>query len=292
MFSSVNNITFKINEPLSRHCSFKVGGNAKFFVIAHSIDALLDCLEICKKHSIKYQIIGGGSNILFDDLGYNGLIIKYDDNTILFKNDLLQASSGCTMTELIQYCKKFQLGGFEFTIGVPAMLGGAIVNNFGAYNQEISTYIKHITILKNNQIKYLSKEECNFNYHSSNLQNQKLIVLGATFSLPYQNIELTQKKMLQYINKRKDSQPLNLPNAGSIFKRTTDIIPAKLIDQAGLKGTTVGGAQISNKHSGFIVNIGNAKSKDIITLINLIKNKIYQKYSVDLINEIEYLSYL
>lgn len=292
MFSKINNITLKVNEPLSKHCSFKVGGNAKYFVQIHTVDALLDCLEICKKHSLPHKIIGGGSNLLFDDLGYNGAIIKYDDNSKFIKNKLLHASSGCSLTELIQYCKTFDLGGFEFCVGVPAQLGGAIVNNLGAYNQEISTYIQHITILKNNQLQYLSKDDCNFNYHCSSLQNSNLIVLGATFNLPSQSNQLTQLKMLQYFEKRKNSQPLNLPNAGSVFKRTENIIPAKLIDDAGLKGVNIGGAQISTKHAGFIVNTGNAKSKEIINLINLIKNKIYEKYLIDLIVEIEYIPYL
>lgn len=292
MFSKINNITLKLNEPLSKHCSFKIGGNAKYFIAAHSVDALLDCLETCKQHSIPHKLIGGGSNILFDDLGYHGAIIKYDDNTKLIKNGLLQASSGCSLNELIQFCKTYNIGGLEFSVGVPAMLGGAIVNNLGAYNQEISTYIQHVTILKNNRIKYLTKHDCKFDYHSSGLQNQKLTVLGATFALPYQSSQTTQFKMLQYFEKRKNSQPLNFPNAGSIFKRTENIIPAKLIDESGLKGTTIGGAQISNKHAGFIVNIGNAKCNDIINLINLIKNKIYEKYSTNLINEIEYIPYL
>ena len=292
MFSKINNITIKVNEPLGNHCSFKVGGNAKYFIVAHTVDALLDCLETCKRHSIPHKLIGGGSNILFDDLGYNGAIIKYDENTKLIKNGLLQASSGCSLNELIQFCKSCNLGGFEFCVGVPAMLGGAIVNNLGAYSQEISAYIQHVTILQNNKIKYLTNRDCKFKYHSSALQSQKLIVLGATFNLPLQNSQTTQTKMLQYFEKRKNSQPLNLPNAGSIFKRSENVIPAKLIDECGLKGTTIGGAQISTKHAGFIVNVENAKSKDIINLINLIKIKIYEKYSINLINEIEYISYL
>ena len=176
MFSKINNITLKINEPLSQHCSFKIGGNAKYFVAAHTIDALLDCLDTCKQHSLPFKLIGGGSNILFDDFGYSGAIIKYDNNTKFIKNGLLHASSGCSVPELIQYCKIFDLGGLEFSVGVPAMLGGAIINNLGAYNQEISNYIQHVTVLQNNQIKYLSKNDCKFDYHSSGLQNKNLII--------------------------------------------------------------------------------------------------------------------
>ena len=139
---------------------------------------------------------------MFDDLGYSGAIIQYDDNTKFIKNGLLHASSGCTLSELIQYCKNFDLGGLEFSVGVPAMLGGAVVNNLGAYNQEISSYIQYVTVLNNNQILYLTNSDCKFNYHSSNLQNKKLIVLGATFDLPFQSSQITQTKMLQYFDKR------------------------------------------------------------------------------------------
>ncbi len=292
MFSKINNITYLKNEPLNKHCTFKIGGNAKHFILAHNIDSLLDTLYTCKQHSINHKIIGNGSNILFDDLGYNCAIIKYDNNFKQIKDGILQASSGCNLSELIQYARLNDLGGFEFATGVPAQLGGAIVNNLGAYNLDISTHIQQITILSNNRIIYLNKNDCDFKYHSSNLQNSNSIVLGATFSLPYQDKNITRDKALEYFSKRQNLQPLNLPNAGSIFKRTEKIIPAKLIDETGLKGLTIGNAQISTKHAGFIVNLGNAKSKDILKLIEIIKNKIYEKYNVVLETEIEYLPYL
>jgi UDP-N-acetylmuramate dehydrogenase len=204
---------------------------------------------------------------------------------------MLYASSGCTISEIIQYSKQHNIGGFEFAIGVPAQLGGAIVNNLGAYNQEISTNIDHITVLKQNQILYLSKEQANFKYHSSNLQNNYGIVLGATFIPPYQDRLITQQKSIEYFTKRKTSQPLNFPNAGSIFKRQQNIIPAKLIDEAGLKGLGVGEAQISAKHAGFIINLGNAKSKDVLTLIDIIQHKVYEKNLIRLELEIEYIGF-
>lgn len=291
MFSKINNIIYLKNEPLSKHCSFKIGGNAKHFVSVRDIDALLDVLHICKQHSIKHKIIGGGSNILFDDLGYDGVIIKYYDSTINFKNGILQASSGCSLSQLIQYTQQFNLGGFEFAVGVPAQLGGAIVNNLCAYDQEVSTYIDRITILKNKQILYLTRNDCNFRYHSSNLQKQNVVVLGATFNLPRQDKVTTQQKASQHFSKRKNSQPLEYPNAGSIFKRTDNIIPARLIDELGLKGLQIGNAQISNKHAGFIINSGNAKCKEVLKLIEIIRDKIYEKYKTVLELEVEYLPY-
>ena len=291
MFSSIRYISHFTNEPLAQHCSFKIGGNAKYFISAHNIDALLDVLYTCKQHSIKHKIIGNGSNLLFDDLGYNGAIIKYDDNFKQIKDNKLYASSGVDISELIQYTLQYNLSGLEFAIGVPAKLGGAIVNNLGAYNKEISTYIEHITILRNNHIVYLTPTECNFGYHSSDFQKTNDIILSAIFNLPSQSKDIRRIKMCEYMNRRSTSQPLDLPNAGSIFKRIDDIIPAKLIDNAGLKGLSVGKAQVSNKHAGFIVNLGNATSKDVLNLIEIIKQKIYQKYKIELFTEIEYVPY-
>ena len=279
MFSKINNITCLKNESLKKHCSFKVGGNAKFFVSAHNIDALIDALYTCKQHAVPHKIVGNGSNML------------YDDHFMQVKNDKLYASSGTNLNDLISYAQQYNLGGLEFTIGVPAQLGGAIVNNLGAYNHEISTYIEHITILRNKHIIYLSKDDCNFNYHSSIFQDSKDLVLSAIFNLPHQDKSITHTKILEYFTKRKNSQPLDKPNAGSVFKRIDTIIPAKLIDEAGLKGLTIGNAQISTQHSGFIVNLGNAKRKDILKIIEIIKNKIHEKYGTFLIMEIEYLPY-
>jgi len=292
MFSNINHIILKTNEPLSNHNTIKIGGNAKFFISTLTIDALLDTLHICNQHSIPFKIIGNGSNLIFDDKGFSGAIIKYENNFKQIKDNILQASSGCPLSDLISYTRQNNRGGFEFCIGVPAQLGGAIINNLGAYNQEISTYIQHITILKNNQIIYLTKEDCNFKYHSSNLQNQKIIILGATFNLPYQDKRSTLQKSLDYFTKRKNSQPLEYPNAGSVFKRENNFVPAKLIDELGLKGLRVGDTQISTKHAGFIVNLGNAKYAEILKLIEIIKIKIYEKYNIILNNEVEFVAYL
>ena len=291
MFSKINNIVVLKNEPLSKHCSFKVGGNAKYFILVHNIDALLDVLNMCRQHSVKFKIIGGGSNILFDDKGYNGAIIKYIDDTIFLKNDILYASSGCSISQLIQYTTQNNLGGFEFSVGVPALLGGAIVNNLGAYDNEISTHIEHITMLRNNRIMYLHKDDCNFNYHTSNFQHGKDIILSATFNLPYQDNDIAKTKLKDYLLKRTKSQPLEYPNAGSIFRRTNNVIPAQLIDTANLQGFTIGYAQISTKHAGFIINLGNATSKNILDLIKHIHQTIFDKYSVHLSPEIEYIPY-
>lgn len=292
MFSKIKNIKQLINEPLKNYSSFKIGGNAKYLIMANTADSLIEVIYTCKQHSLPFKIIGNGSNMLFDDLGYNGAIIKYSNDYIKLKNNCLQVSSGCSINELITFTHQHNLCGFEFAVGVPAQVGGAVANNLGAYQEEFSTYISQVTILKNGHLSYLKKHDCNFDYHCSRFQKGDEIVLGITFQPPKQDKAISQQKMFDFFNQRKSKQPLNLPNAGSIFKRLDNLSPAKLIDDANLKGTTIGDAQISTKHAGFIVNIGNAKSNDVLNLINLIKIKIFEKYNIDLQLEIEHLPYL
>ena len=291
MFDKINNIKLLQNEPLSKHSSFNVGGNSKFLISAYTIDSLLDVLYYCKQHYIKHKVIGNGSNLLFDDLGFNGAIIKYENTYKQIKNNTLYVNCGISLSELIQFTIQQGLSGFEFCIGVPAMLGGAIYNNLGAYDNEISTHIDHVTVLRKNCIVYLSKDECDFKYHSSIFQKNNDIILASTFLLPPQDKNVIFKTASNFLLKRKTSQPLEFANAGSIFKREPAIIPAQLIDEAGLKGLQINDAQISTKHSGFIINLGNAKCNDILNLINLIKNKIYEKYNIILHEEIEYCPY-
>ncbi len=291
MFSQINNITLLLDEPLSKHSSLKIGGNAKYFIQAHTIDALLDTIFKCTSHHLKCKIIGGGSNMLFDDKGYEGAIIQYTNNFKKFENGKFYASAGNGMSELIRFTSQHNLGGFEFAVGVPANLGGAIANNLGAYNQDISQHIEHITVLKNRQLIYLTKKECDFGYHSSIFQKNNYIILSAIFNLPNTNKYVIDTNVKSNLNKRLTSQPLNYPNAGSAFRRENNIIPAKLIDDLGLKGLSVGGAEISTKHAGFIINKGSASCKDVLVLIEIIKQKVYQSFNIVLTPEIEYLPF-
>ncbi len=291
MFSNIYNISYLKNEPLANHCTFKVGGNAKHFIFANNIESLLEVLEKCRQHSINHKIIGGGSNILFDDMGFNGAIIVYNNSLKQIDENLLYANSGCITNELISYCMQQSLGGLEFCAGIPTRLGGAIVNNFGAHNRQISDFVEQVTVLRNNRLAYLNFADCKFSYHSSVFQNSSDIILAAILKLPRQDKLTTQTNIINFINKRKISQPMEYPSAGSIFKRTENIIPAKLIDECGLKGFSINNAEISTKHAGFIINKGQASSKDIFTLIEIIKQKIYQKYNILLELEVEYLPY-
>ncbi len=290
MFSKIHNINIAKNEPLNHHCTFNIGGECDFFVQTKSTNSLIDVIYTCNQHNIPYKVIGNGSNLLFDDNGFKGVIIQYTNDTIQYKDKVLSVSSGADMSNVIQYCLNHDIGGFEFAIGIPCKIGGAIVNNLGAYNHSISDNLTTVTVLRNKHLVFLSKDDCGFDYHSSKI-HKKDIILSANFTPPKQDCEVTRFKAQQYINKRIISQPLKYPNAGSVFRRKDNLIPAKLIDNAGLKGLRVGNAQISVKHAGFIVNRGGAKCKDVLTLINLIKEDILTKYNQNLELEIEYLPY-
>ncbi len=291
MFKRINNITYLKDEPLRNLCTFQIGGNAKYIVLAHNIDALLDTINVCIQHNIKYKVIGNGSNILFDDLGYNGTIIKYVDSHKKIRDNALYASSGAYLSELVQYTSDNCLSGLEFAVGVPAQLGGALVNNLGAYNHDIGSLIQYVTVLRDKCIVYLNKSDCNFNYHTSIFQNNSDIILAAILTLSPSNTPSIKSKIQEYLIQRTSTQPLQYANAGSIFRRTDKIIPAKLIDELQLKGTRVGAAQISTKHAGFIVNLDGATCKDVLQLIDIIKSRVYEKYNINLELEIEYLPF-
>lgn len=291
MFSNIFNITYLKNEPLKKHSTFKIGGPAKYFIYTHSLDSLLDVLYKCHQHSIKYKVIGGGSNLLFDDTGFDGTIITYDNHSMQIDGNTLYANSGCHISDIIRYTHQYQLSGFEFCVGVPSKLGGAIVNNFGAYNHQISNCVEQVTVLRNNGLVYTKPDDCDFTYHTSIFQTNGDIILAAVFNLESQNKDVSKTKMLEYLSKRKASQPLEFPSAGSVFKRAENLIPAQLIDKCGLKGMTINDAEVSTKHAGFIINKGQAKSKDVLTLIELIKQEVYKKHNVLLEPEIEYISY-
>lgn len=290
MLKNSHILTLLKNENLAKYSNFKIGGNAKFLAKCNTIDALLDVLNYAHQHSIKYKIIGGGTNILFDDLGFDGIIIIYEANKIQLNTHLF-AEAGCTISQIIQFGMSNNFGGLEFMSGVPVRLGGAITNNFGAYGYDIASKILNVTVLRNNQIIYLSPKECGFGYHSSGFQTRKDIILSAELEISPSSPQEISSQVIKYTKLRGTSQPITYANCGSVFKREGGIIPAKLIDEAQLKGTQVGGAEVSRMHSGFIINKGEACCRDVLLLIQLVQQKIFDRYGVQLHPEIEYLPF-
>ena len=279
------------NQSLKDFCTFKIGGKAKYVYICNTTTALISAIKHCKKKGIKFKVIGMGANLLFSDKGYDGAIIVNRTNKVLFRNNNVYADGGVNVTNLIKKCYLRSLGGLENLSGIPATVGGGAVNNLGAFNSSFADFIDYVKVIDTNnpdKVYKLKKEDCKFDYRHSIFQNSDLVVLRVKFVLQKEEKSLIQKRIASAIEKKTSTQPLNYPSAGSVFKRS-DIIPAKVIDELGLKGLMVGNAQISKKHAGFIVNLGGATSQDVKGLISVIKYKVKQVYDKDLETEIEIL---
>lgn len=297
------------NEPMSKHTSFRVGGNAEIFATVDSEEKLIKVIEIAKNTSMPITIVGNGTNLLVKDGGIRGLVIKYiandysimdtdevKDKGNLDKNEennnkskIVTVSSGMTNARLAKILLDNSLTGFEFLAGVPGTIGGALVMNAGAYGGEIKDLVlktKYID-LDTGEIKKIDNNEHKFEYRKSIFQNLNCVILETTLKLQTGNKEQIEEKMQEYSKKRRESQPLDMPSAGSTFKRGENFITAKLIDESGLKGYSIGGAEVSNKHAGFIVNKGNATAKDIIDLINYVKEKVYEEFGKTIQEEVK-----
>lgn len=277
----------KYNEPMSKHTSFKVGGNADVFLTIDTIEKLQEVLKIIEDKKI--IVIGNGSNLLVKDSGIRGIVIKYTANKYKIIENKVIAEAGITNARLANELLKNNLTGFEFGAGIPGTIGGAIYMNAGAFGMEMKDIVektKYIDLLTN-EIKTLTNDEHKFEYRRSKFTNEETVILETTLNLKKGNKEEMQNKMNEYAKKRRDSQPLNMPSAGSTFKRGKDFISAKLIDEAGLKGYSIGGAEVSNKHAGFIVNKGNATAKEILDLIEYVQKVVYEKFGKKLETEVK-----
>ena len=272
-----------VNEKMSKNKSFKVGGIADFFVIANDVKELIYILKLAKELKIKTYILGNGTNIVVKDEGFRGIIIKLNFKNLKIEDDKIIAGAGVSVALLSEYAYRSQIKGYEFISGIPGTVGGAVKMNAGAYGSEIKDVLISTTYLDEKyNIKEIKNNEHDFSYRKSIFENKKWIILESTFKVEKGNKEEIKQKRQEIATVRQEKQPLDMPNAGSIFKRGDDFLPAKLIDEAGLKGYTIGGAQISKKHAGFIVNTGNASTQNIIDLIKHIQTTIKDKFDKDL----------
>ena len=266
------------------------GGPADIFVKLNNIDELKFIVDVSKKQNIPITIIGNGSNILVKDKGIRGIVIKLNFNEVVKENNILNVGSGVLLVKLARIALDNELTGLEFACGIPGTLGGAIFMNAGAYGQEIGDKVIEIKYMDENlNIRTVTKEKSQFSYRKSIFQKNDGIILNAKIKLEKGIKENIKKKMDEYSKIRKAKQPLNMPSAGSVFKREENFIPAKLIDECGLKSYSIGDAQISSLHAGFIVNKGNATAKEITELIKYIQNKIKEKYNLIIEPEIRIL---
>lgn len=271
----------KYNEPMSKHTSFKVGGNAEYFVEIYDIDILKRIVDFSKNNNLVINVVGNGTNLLVLDSGIKGLVIRYVANKIEIIDNYVSVDAGVLNGILAQELLKNELSGFEFASGIPGTIGGAVFMNAGAYGSEIKDIIEEVTYfdMRDKTVHIICNNECKFDYRKSIFSEMDTVILNAKLRLNKSSYDLIKKKMDEYRDKRISTQPLNKPNAGSTFKRGDGFITAQLIDEAGLKGFSIGGARVSEKHAGFIVNDNNATAKDIIELIEYVKKTIYEKYN-------------
>lgn len=275
-------------EPMKKHTSFKIGGEADIFVKAGSIKDIKYILNKAKEENIQLTVVGNGSNLLVKDNGIRGITLQIDLQEINIKENIVTVGAGVKLGGLGVVLQKEGLTGFEFAAGIPGTIGGAVRMNAGAYGSEFSNIVEKVTIItRENQIKELSKEKLEFSYRHSRFENTDEIILSAELKLEKGNKEEIKSKMNELMLARKEKQPLELPSAGSTFKRGADFIAAKLIEDAGLKGYKIGGAQVSTKHSGFVVNVGNATAKDVLELTTYMKKVVLEKFGKMLELEVE-----
>lgn len=279
-------------EPMKNHTSFKIGGKADEFIKIDSEQELIQAITYAKEKNIPITILGNGSNILVSDKGIRGLVIKINIQTLKLekKQEYIEITVGSGYKTMALGVKLMNEGisGFEELSGIPGSIGGAIYMNAGAYGKEI----KDINITTkcmdyDGKIFNLSNEEQKFKYRSSIFNEKKYIILETKLKLNYGKKEDIKKKMNEYLASRKEKQPIEYPSAGSTFKRQEGIITAKLIDECGLKGFSIGGAKISEKHAGFVINYNNATAKDVLNLIKYVKDKIYEKYKIKIEEEVK-----
>lgn len=276
------------NEMMKKHTSFKIGGPADFFIIIESVEELKAVLKLAKELDIPVTCIGNGSNLLVKDNGIRGLTIKLDFKDLTINEDEIEAGAGVPIPVLARKAYENGLSGLEFASGIPGTLGGAIKINAGAYGGEFKDVVDFTTYLDNNlQVHTVSNEDQNFSYRNSRFNNTDDIIISAKMKLKKENKDIIKAKMYELSAKRKDKQPINFPNAGSVFKRKNEYIAAEVIDKCGLKGYNIGDAYISDLHAGFIINKGNATAQDVIQLIEHIKNTVHEKYNINLELEIK-----
>jgi len=277
------------NELLKNHISFKVGGKADYLIEPSNIEMLIEVINFLKNNKLNYFIMGNGSNLLAKDEGYRGIIVKISSklNNVKIIDNIVEAESGVLLSTLSKLIAENSLEGFEFASGIPGTLGGGIFMNAGAYDGEIKDVIEEVTIIdENGNLQVLNKNELELSYRSSIFQKKDYVILKAKLKFKIGDESEIKSKINELTKKRVSKQPLNLPSAGSTFKRPDGYYAAKLIDDAGLRGMRYKDAMVSEKHCGFIVNVGEANADDILTLIDIVKKTVNDKFSVMLEREV------
>ncbi|RHC09745.1 UDP-N-acetylmuramate dehydrogenase [Dorea formicigenerans] len=295
-YDKLNNVIAKdsilIDEPMSRHTTFRVGGPADFFVTPKAKEEVRDVIRICKEAGMPYYIIGNGSNLLVSDAGYRGVIVQIykEMNEVKVEGDLVKAQAGALLSGIAAKALGAELSGFEFASGIPGTIGGACVMNAGAYGGEMKDVLESVTVLTDEgKIIELGRNELELGYRTSVIAKKGYIVLGAVLKLERGDGEKIKTYMDELKEKRVTKQPLEYPSAGSTFKRPEGYFAGKLIEDAGLRGFQVGGAQVSEKHCGFVINRNHATAADIMELMRQVQIRVKENSGVDLEPEVKRL---
>ena len=283
------NFNCKENINMAPFCSMKVGGSAKYLVTPKTEEELIEAVAYFRKTGEKYIVVGNCSNLIFTDEGYNGAVIVTSElRGLLCDNGKIIAHCGDTLSSLARFAMENSLTGLEFCYGIPGTVGGAVFMNAGAYGGEISQcYFVGKYLNGNNEILLLRSDEMDFGYRTSRMQNEELILLSAEFVCQSGEKEAIRATMDELMQKRKSKQPLDYPSCGSAFKRPEGYFAGALIEQCGLKGFSIGGARVSEKHAGFIINGGNATATDVISLLKYVADKVFENTGIMLEPEIK-----
>jgi len=280
-----------INEPMLKYTSMRVGGPADYYVEPADRQDLVEIAQYFQKNAYPFLILGRGSNMIISDDGIRCAAINLESSmaNVFLQGDLVVAEAGAHWSKFVDFCIQQELAGVEMLAGIPGSVGGCIVMNAGAHGGETADHIVTIDVLRNGRLQTITKDQAEFSYRHSGFD--KDVVLSASFRLPKGDKEELIRKRREYILKRNTTQPLTLPNSGSMFKNPPGTYAAKLIEQAGLKGKRVGNAQISEKHANFIVNLGDAKASDVLTLVDVARRTVHQNTGVLLELEVKLVGF-
>lgn len=283
----------KYNEPMSKHTTMKVGGPVDIMVSPNTIEEIVDVIKYAKENNLPVKVIGNGSNVVVSDLGIEGIVIKLTCNmsNAMIDGEHIIAVAGTSMPKVASIAKQNSLSGFEFACGIPGTIAGGVKMNAGAYGGQLEDVFVSCKYLDNElNLKEIESKDMNFSYrHSIFAENPNYIILEVKLKLNKSNIEDIDKKMKENMLSRKTKQPLEYPSAGSVFRRPEGYFVGKLIQDSGLRGVSVGGAQVSEKHTGFVINRENATCEDVRNLIKLIQKTVHEKFNVELKTEVEFI---
>ena len=281
-----------IDEPMQQHTTFKIGGPADYLVSPASVEEIAAVIKLADTYAVPVTILGNGSNVLVRDKGIRGLVVKIsrDMGHITHKDNKIIAGAGALLAAVSRYAADQGLGGMEFAIGIPGSIGGAVYMNAGAYDGEIKNVVSAVkAVWSDGTIQKFSREKIGFGYRQSVFQKNGCIICEVELTLPVGDKAVIENKMKEYTRRRITKQPVELPSAGSTFKRPPGFYAGTLIEETGLKGLKVGGAQVSEKHAGFIVNSGGATAKDVLLLISEVQKRVAERFGVQLQPEVKIL---